>query len=170
MVFTAGHVPDVLVKYEEWLSQHDCLTKHRVCYSENQYSEASHRLQECPDLNKHVKRNDMWPEVFCLFCRNSSMRTLLLYWTFRYVASHSQVSKSHVKVSHFSLLDSSWKAEQMGCWMWLFHMTHLCLMQFAQLWLTYLLNEAFQHLFVLKLFVSALATLVLWPVEPGQPF
>lgn len=59
MVFTAGHVPDVLVKYEEWLSQHDCLTKRRVCYSQNEYSEASHRLQECPDLNKHVKRNVM---------------------------------------------------------------------------------------------------------------
>lgn len=58
----------------------------------------------------------------------------------------------------------------MGCWMWLFHMTHLCLMLVAQLWLTYLLNEAFQHLFVLKLFVSALATLVFWPVELGQPF
>lgn len=59
MVFTAGHVPDVLVKYEEWLSQHDCLTKRRVCYSENLHSEASHRLQECPAQNKHVKRNAM---------------------------------------------------------------------------------------------------------------
>lgn len=98
------------------------------------------------------------------------MRTLLHYWTFRYVRLHLQMASRLCReqadctvsrllftyiiitpliVPVFPLVCAR-KLKQMGCWMYLFLMTHFCVVQLEQFYFPYLLNEALPHLFVLK--------------------
>lgn len=104
------------------------------------------------------------------------MKTLLHYWTFRYVILHSQMAsrscQEQADCTVSSLLFTyiiisplivpvfpsvcAHKVEQMGCWMCLFHMTHFCLVQLEQFCFPYLLNEVLLHLFALKGFILIL--------------
>lgn len=137
------------------------------CYSESNVPPAHYRgpAHSCwHDILLKMKDILLKTIIFSVFFdRNWNMRTLLLYWTFRYVILHPhQTCKSYQEqydctvsrllftymiiapllVPVFSSVIAH-KVEQMGCC--LFHMTHFRLMQLEQFCFPYLLNEASLH-------------------------